>query len=138
MASLALAVLTLLLIAINIMPMLHVHTRINLLPNILCSGTHDIQNILVSSPLPGQVRVTGEFIEGSTATGVLVIVYSQSNDSDTHYKSCKRDGQNTEITVDGLTGGHYGVSVFVLENGLPSQLVFVSPVPSWMFLPLTV
>ncbi|MGJ8945879.1 hypothetical protein AB9K17_23595, partial [Salmonella enterica subsp. enterica serovar Kentucky] len=50
-----------------------------------------IQNISVSSPHPGQVRVTGDFIQGSTATGALVIVYSQSNDSDIHYDSSEHD-----------------------------------------------
>ena len=37
-------------------------------------GTHDVQNVSVTSLLPGQIRVTGNIIEGSTATGVLVIV----------------------------------------------------------------
>ena len=41
---------------------------------------HDIQNLSVTSPLSGQVRVTGDFIHRSTATGVLVIVCSQSDD----------------------------------------------------------
>ena len=82
-------------------------------------GTHDIQNISVSSPLPGQVRVTGDFIEGSTANGVLIIVYSQSNDSDIHYKSSEWEGQSAEANVDRLIGSQYGVSVFVLEDGLP-------------------
>ena len=87
----------------------------------LCTGSHDIQNISVSSPLTGQVRVTGYFIQGSTATGVLVIVYSQFDDSDIHYQSSERDGQVAEnqIIVDQLTNGQYGVSVFVLDNGLP-------------------
>ena len=48
-------------------------------------GTHDIQNISVSSSQPGEVRVTGDFIDGSTATGVLLILYSLTNDSDIHY-----------------------------------------------------
>ena len=94
----------------------------------LYTGTHDIQNISVSSPIPGRVRVTGDFIQGSTATGVLVIIYSQSNDSDTHYVNSEYHGQNTEITVDGLTSGsQYGVSIFVLENGLPFSRVATLP-----------
>ena len=44
----------------------------------LLSGTHDIQNISVTSPQPGEVRVTGDFIDGSTATGLLTIVISTS------------------------------------------------------------
>ena len=88
---------------------------------ILCvhAGTHDVQNISISSPLSGQVRVTGDFIQESVATGALVIVYSQSDNSDAHYNSSEHDDQHMEITIDGLTGGQYGVSVFVLENGLP-------------------
>ena len=88
-------------------------------PNVLCTGTHEVQNISVSSPLPGQVRVTGDFVQGSVATGALVIVYSQSDDSDIYYQSSEHDDQHMEITVNELTGGQYGVSVFVLENGLP-------------------
>ena len=71
--------------------------------------------------------MTGDFIQGSTATGVLVIVYSQSDDSDIHYHSSEYDGQNAEIVVDRLTGGPYGVSVFVLEKGLPFSRVAALP-----------
>ena len=65
------------------------------------------------------VRVTGDFIQGSTATGLLVIVYSLSDDSDVQYVNSKYYGQNVVITVAGLTSGQYGVSVFVQENGVP-------------------
>ena len=41
-------------------------------------GIHDIQNISVSSLIPGQVRVTGDFIQGSAATGILVAVLTTS------------------------------------------------------------
>ena len=94
-----------------------------------CTGTHAIQNISVSSPLPGQVRVTGDLIEGSTATGVLIIVYSQSNDSNIHYKSSEREGQRTDLEVNfvGLTGNQYGVSVFVSEDGLLFSRAAISP-----------
>ena len=90
---------------------------------------HDFQNISVSSPLPGQIRVTGDLIEGSTATGVLIIVYSQSNDSDIHYKNSEHEGQRTDLEVNivGLTGNKYGVSVFVLEDGLPFSRAATSP-----------
>ena len=63
-----------------------------------------------------------KLIQGSTATGVLVIVYSQSDDSNNiiHYHSSKQllFAEN-QITVNGLTGGQYGVSVFAFENRLP-------------------
>ena len=95
---------------------------------IILIGTHDIQNISVSSPLPGTVRVTaGDFIQGSTATGLLVIIYSQSDDCNIQYINSKCPGQNVDITVAGLTSGQYGVSVFVLENGVPFLRVATLP-----------
>ena len=95
-------------------------------------GTHDIQNISVSSPLPGMVRVTGDFIQGSTATGLLVIVYSQSDNCDIQYVNSEYPGQNIDITVAGLTSGQYGVSVLVLENGVPVLRVATLPQTVYM------
>ena len=90
------------------------------------TGTHDIQNVSVSS-FDSEVRVTGDFIDGSTATGVLVIVYSLTDDSDIHYVS-KSPEQNIKASVTGLTGSWYGVSVFVLEeNRLPFSRTAASP-----------
>ena len=68
--------------------------------------------------------MTGDFIEGSMATGVLIIIYSQS---DIHYKSSEREGQSAEANIVGLTGNQYGVSVFVLEDGLPFSRAATSP-----------
>ena len=87
--------------------------------NIMCVpisvGTHDIQNISVSSPLPGQVRVTGDFIEGSTAIGLLVVLSYPSDDSNLRYYQGRR-----EVIVHGLPQGEYGISVFAIEeDGLP-------------------
>ena len=81
-------------------------------------GTHDIQNISVSSLQPGEIRVTGDFIDGSTATGVLLILYSITNDSDIHYVigNCEQS-RSIDINVAGLTSTQYGVSTFVLDNG---------------------
>ena len=56
-------------------------------------GTHDIQNVTVNSPLPGQIRVTGEFVNGSTATGVLLIVYSMSS-NDIHYIAKEKEWES--------------------------------------------
>ena len=78
------------------------------------------------SPLPGTVRVTGDFIEGSTATGVLLIVYSIQTDIQYNINSEHQD-ENTVIIVNGLTGGQYGVSVFDMENGLPFSRVATLP-----------
>ena len=84
-------------------------------------GTHDIQNISVTSPHPGEIRVTSELINGSTATGALIIIYSLTNDSDVHYVIITADPERT-VAIDasvsvGLNGGEYGVSIFALENG---------------------
>ena len=79
-------------------------------------GTHDIQNISVTSPQPGEVRVTGDFIDGSTATGLLIIIYSANN---TEYQLFQVRVK-LEAVISGLLGGNYEVSVFVVEeNGLP-------------------
>ena len=83
-------------------------------------GTHDIQNISVSSPQPGEVRVTGDFIDGSTVTGVFLILYSLTNNSDIHYVIGNFEQSRSvyiDINVAGLTDTQYGVSVFALDNG---------------------
>ena len=91
------------------------------------SGTHDFWNISIS-PFSGAVRVTGRYIEGSPATGVLVIV---SGDSDSYYHIATRDGSDIqEATVTGIAGGEYSVSVFVVEeNGLPFERAANLPSP---------
>ena len=89
-------------------------------------GTHDVQNVSVSSNHPGDIRVTGDIIDGSTVTGVLVIVYSQS---DVHYiaSSLAEQGQNINITVTGLSGTNYGVSTFSMEKGITFPRVVALP-----------
>ena len=92
-------------------------------------GTHDIQNILVTSPTPGELRVTGNFIDRSTAIGLLVIVYSLTNDSDVHYLSGRVHSQMIEANMSGLTDSQYNVSIFVIEeNGLPLSRVAALPI----------
>ena len=92
-------------------------------------GTHNVQHIVINSSLPSQIRVTGKFIDGSTVTGVLLIIYDINNESDICYHVItKKLGQNSiNVTVTGLIGTEYGVSVFALENGLPFQHVVTSP-----------
>ena len=64
--------------------------------------------------------MTGDFIDGSTATGLLIIIYSLTNDSDVHYIA---GGHNS-----GLADSEYSISVFVVEeNGLPFERVATSP-----------
>ena len=93
-------------------------------------GTHDIQNVVASSQLPGQISVTGELISGATATGVLVIVcsFNSSSSQDIHYIAKQaKENDRISINVTGLTGAEYGVSTFALENGLPFPRVVASP-----------
>lgn len=93
-------------------------------------GTHDAQNITVSSPRPGEIRITGNFIDGATATGLLVIVYSLTNGSDVYYHghTIGEDEQVFDTVIEDLAGGDYGVSVFVIEeNGLPFERVVTRP-----------
>ena len=70
--------------------------------------------------------MTGNFVQGSKAADVLVIVYSRANDSDIHYIS-NNGNQTVNITVTGLHGTEYDVSVYSLENGIPFPRAVSSP-----------
>ena len=83
-------------------------------------GTHDIQNISVSSPQPGEVRVTGDFINGSTATGVLTVIII--TESEIFYDVVERGSNEQQFadTIQGVVGGEHSISFFVVEeSGLP-------------------
>ena len=74
----------------------------------------------------------GNFIDGSTVTEVLLIIYSLTNESDIHYHAINKGNEqnnklNISINVTGLTGAKYGISVFALENCLPFPRVVTSP-----------
>ena len=73
--------------------------------------------------------MTGDFINGSTATGLLIIIYSLTNDSNVHYITGGSTLQKSvDMNVPGLAGGEYGTSVFAVEeNGLPFERVATSP-----------
>ena len=97
------------------------------------SGTYDIQNVSITSPFPGQIRVTFDFINGSTASGVLTIAYSLINNSVVLYSlaSMHSTEQKIEdvISDSELPTGLYGVSVFVVnESGFPFPRVAATPV----------
>ena len=83
----------------------------------------------VSSPHPGEIRVTGDFVEGSNATAALLVVYFTSNNSDTIYRIVSGPGGNMDIAFNVSTGGVYEVSVFALENGRPFSRVVTIPRP---------
>ena len=80
-----------------------------------------------SSLNPGELRVTGTLTNDPTATGVLVIV---SSESEVIYHKATREGSDEiiEAVISSLAGGEYSVSVFVVEdNGLPFGRVATLP-----------
>ena len=86
---------------------------------IICLGTHDFQNISVTSPRPGVIQVTSDFLNESTATGILGVIHSTP---EIVYHLIKRERYALHVadTIGGVGGGDHSVSVFVVEeNGLP-------------------
>ena len=75
----------------------------------------------VSSPQPGEVRVIGDFIDGSTATGVLAVFVDFSS-SEIFYHLVKQGNNKQQFdgTIQGVVGGEHSISFFVVEeSGLP-------------------
>ena len=71
--------------------------------------------------------MTGELIDGTTATGVLAVI---STDSENYYHFVPREGNKllVENSTLGLVGGQYVISVFtVMKDGLPFQRVATRP-----------
>lgn len=81
-------------------------------------GTHDVQNISLAS-LPGEIRVTGQLIDGSTTNRILLIVYSTANESEVQYVFAigKVSDGSVQKSVYGLKGGVYGGAVFAVDEG---------------------
>ena len=90
-------------------------------------GTHDIQNVSVTSHSPGELQVIGHFINGSNAIGVFVVIYSLNVELDVYYRLFIRDQQKVTASVAGLPGGQYRISIFVVENGLPLERAATEP-----------
>ena len=87
---------------------------------LLITGTHDIQNIQIYSSSSGQVRLSGVFVRGATAMGILVIIYplDHVNLNVYYFEAFETMITNTiATTVTGLSAGQYGISVFILEDG---------------------
>ena len=83
-------------------------------------GTHLAQNISVFSPSPGEISVTGDFIDLSMTNGILVLAYSSRSLNVTYYLySNSHNDSHFNIILHNLEGGDYRVSVFTAENGLP-------------------
>ena len=76
----------------------------------------------MSSPSPGLIRVTGDFIDSSSATSVLAIIYSADSRNNIYYviSPLSTEEETLMTNISGLPSGQYNVSVFVLEeNDLP-------------------
>ena len=84
----------------------------------LLSGTHDFHNIcVVSPPSSGTVTVTGDMIPGSTSTGMLIIVYSLTQDNvNVHYHFTEHADMQVFSMIMGLPVDRYKVVVFVVEE----------------------
>ena len=78
------------------------------------------------------MRVSYDLIQRATAVGVLTIVYSlEFGKMDIYYFQALTSGNekhNLSASMHGLPSGHYGVSVFSLEQGgLPFERSASSP-----------
>ena len=79
--------------------------------------------------------MTGDFIPGSSAIGILIVVYSADNDSTTtKYHFMHRSNLRRTIAMTNLPRGQYKVSVFVMEeNGLPFSRSATTPRDLYLF-----
>ena len=78
----------------------------------------------------GEISVTGDFIPGSLAIGILIVVYSADDDSESNidYRFIHRSNVHTTTCMTNLPSGRYEVSVFVVErNGLPFNRSATTP-----------
>ena len=94
-----------------------------------CAGTHDVYNTSIVS-VSGVVSVTGDIISESTLRGILVIAYSLTNDTNTHYmlNTFLPDQLRVNAMLMGLPAGQYQLSLFVIEqSGLPFSRAAATP-----------
>ena len=112
-------------------------------------GTYGVQNIVVGSctaslrdrdSLMRSVSIDGDFIDGTSATGLLIMLYS-SNQADVvaDYNSMLTFSRPSfHVICSGLKSNHtYNMSTFIIdENGLPLEqaatLSQIVPFPSLM------
>ena len=74
--------------------------------------------------------MTADSIFGSTAVGLLVIVYSLTNDvdSDIHYRFAQVDQHRIDNIIMGLPRDYYQILVYVVKkDGLPFQKPAATP-----------
>ena len=73
------------------------------------------------------IRVTGHFIKGSTATGVMIAIL---NISEINFHLLIRDEHQLELNdiICSVEGGEHTISTFVVdENGLPVNRAATMP-----------
>ena len=88
-------------------------------------GTHDIQNISVTFPTSGELKITGYIIDRSNVTGMLAILYSKDS---VYYLRVMGNNRIIQATLTGLSDYNY-ISVFEIEeNGLPFHSVATKPI----------
>ena len=76
-------------------------------------GTHDFGNISVSSLDSGDVMVTGNFTDGSMATGILIIVIGESSIINYH-QAMRDDNSIRNNIISGLPGRLIAIHTFDL------------------------
>ena len=94
---------------------------------LLSIGTFDIQNVVITAGSnSGSIIVDCKLINGSEASGILVIAFSPTDASDIHYKvsasnvSTSNDQRRIQAILSCLPGKDYHVVLYVLdETGLP-------------------
>lgn len=92
------------------------------------SATHDIQDVSITSPLPGVIRVTGKFIQGSTDIGVMMAIQTNSELYNFHTLHRQENQLHFNDFISNVAGGRHSVSIFVLEgNGLPFNRSAIIP-----------
>ena len=90
-------------------------------------GTHDVQGLQFTSPDLGDMRVTGDFVQGSTATGVVI---ADLVSSEIHFYLLAREIEQLELddTISNLVDGQHTVSAFVIdEQGFPFRRTATLP-----------
>ena len=71
----------------------------------------------MTSSQPGSVRITGDFIRGSSAIGALAIIIPLDTESNVTYSFRPRESTTALHAEDVFVpGGHYSVSFFVVEE----------------------
>ena len=74
--------------------------------------------------------MTGDIIDGSSMIGILIIIYSLTDDSGVYYNFAPREAEQLRVIAIamGLPDYQYEVSVFVIdESGLPFPKAAASP-----------